>query len=352
MPARCQNGRLRRLACTVLRRPTLRRHCASARRRPRATTRDHGTQPLQNDHREPLRRARTCPSRWCCRTAAACRCRRRPRSNRRAHLARPEGARRARRWARWRAPTSTTTSISPAARGASLGDRRGDGRRRRARPRFARARAGGMWRHQRRSNRAQHRAPLRRLQRVLPAVARPAAWSTRARISSATTTRSTTRRRRSSTTSAASCASRRASASSTSAAAGAALIFWAARELRRRGAPASRCRRTSSTTCSARSRARGLAGRVQRASCATTSTCPRTRSTTRSRASACSSTSASRASRKYFGKIYRVLKPGGFVLNHGITHNALGADEPRQRHRRFRRGIRVSRRRADARVAR
>jgi cyclopropane-fatty-acyl-phospholipid synthase len=27
---------------------------------------------------------------------------------------------------------------------------------------------------------------------------------------------------------------------------------------------------------------------------------------------------------KYFGKIYRVLKPGGCVLNHGITHNALG----------------------------
>ncbi len=26
----------------------------------------------------------------------------------------------------------------------------------------------------------------------------------------------------------------------------------------------------------------------------------------------------------YFGKIYRVLKPGGFVLNHGITHNVLG----------------------------
>jgi cyclopropane-fatty-acyl-phospholipid synthase len=29
--------------------------------------------------------------------------------------------------------------------------------------------------------------------------------------------------------------------------------------------------------------------------------------------------------RKYFGKIYRVLKPGGFVLNHGITLNVLGA---------------------------
>ena len=28
---------------------------------------------------------------------------------------------------------------------------------------------------------------------------------------------------------------------------------------------------------------------------------------------------------QYFGKIFRVLKPGGMVLNHGITHNALGA---------------------------
>ena len=27
---------------------------------------------------------------------------------------------------------------------------------------------------------------------------------------------------------------------------------------------------------------------------------------------------------KYFGKIWRLLKPGGFVLNHGITHNWLG----------------------------
>ena len=27
---------------------------------------------------------------------------------------------------------------------------------------------------------------------------------------------------------------------------------------------------------------------------------------------------------RYFGKIYRILKPGGLVLNHGITHNQLG----------------------------
>jgi cyclopropane-fatty-acyl-phospholipid synthase len=29
---------------------------------------------------------------------------------------------------------------------------------------------------------------------------------------------------------------------------------------------------------------------------------------------------------RYFGKIYQALKPGGWVLNHGITQNQLGAD--------------------------
>ena len=29
---------------------------------------------------------------------------------------------------------------------------------------------------------------------------------------------------------------------------------------------------------------------------------------------------------RYFGKIFRLLKPGGMVLNHGITHNTLAAD--------------------------
>ena len=53
---------------------------------------------------------------------------------------------------------------------------------------------------------------------------------------------------------------------------------------------------------------------------------------------------------RYFGKIYRVLKPGGFVLNHGITHNALGAREPRQRHRRLRRGLRFPGRRSSPHV--
>ncbi len=52
---------------------------------------------------------------------------------------------------------------------------------------------------------------------------------------------------------------------------------------------------------------------------------------------------------RYFGKIRRVLKPGGLVLNHGITHNPLGAQQPGQRHRRLRRGIRLPRWRAHAR---
>jgi cyclopropane-fatty-acyl-phospholipid synthase len=29
---------------------------------------------------------------------------------------------------------------------------------------------------------------------------------------------------------------------------------------------------------------------------------------------------------RYFGKIQRILKPGGLVLNHGITHNGIGVD--------------------------
>jgi len=29
---------------------------------------------------------------------------------------------------------------------------------------------------------------------------------------------------------------------------------------------------------------------------------------------------------RYFGKIYRILKPGGLVLNHGITQNQVGVE--------------------------
>ena len=70
--------------------------------------------------------------------------------------------------------------------------------------------------------------------------------------------------------------------------------------------------------------ARARRARARRAA-ATTSTCRRTSCTTRSRAWACSSTWAFARFPKYFGKICRILKPGGLVLNHGITHNPLGA---------------------------
>ena len=42
---------------------------------------------------------------------------------------------------------------------------------------------------------------------------------------------------------------------------------------------------------------------------------------------------------RYFGKIYRLLKPGGMVLNHGITQNEVGAESLGSGDRRFRRGI-------------
>ena len=53
----------------------------------------------------------------------------------------------------------------------------------------------------------------------------------------------------------------------------------------------------------------------------------------------------------YFGKIYRLLKPGGMVMNHGITTNSLEDGGTRQRHRRFRRRVRISGRRTGACVA-
>ena len=147
--------------------------------------------------------------------------------------------------------------------------------------------------HQRRGNRANIAAPLRRLERVLPAVARRSAWCTRARTSATTPTRSTTRRRRSSTTSAASCGSRRASACSTSAAAGAALDPLGGRALRRRrdGITLSQNQYDHVRARDRRARARGprarRAARLPRPA-------RRRAVTTRSRASACSSTSASR----------------------------------------------------------
>ena len=173
------------------------------------------------DHREPLRRAQPAGHARAARRRPRAAVVATPRSRSSPARGGPEGARGAGAWARSRAPTSTTTSTSPAARGARSAIAEamvGDGR---ARPRLAARRAGGMWRHQHRSNRANIALSLRRLQRVLPAVARPADGLLVRVFQRRTATRSTTRRRASSTTSAASCASRPASASSTSAAAGA-----------------------------------------------------------------------------------------------------------------------------------
>ena len=303
------------------------------------------------DHRQPLRRAQP--------AGHARAARRRPRPavadargrDRRPHLARPEGAGRRRRWARSRAPTCTNDIdfTGSARRVARRSPSRMVGDIAHGRDR-ADARAGGC-------GCTSSAATARNIahhydvsQRVLPALARPSAWSTRARISATTTTRSTR----------AQIAEARPHLPQAAARARRALPRHRLRLGRAavpRGAsatastrPASRCRRTSSSTCTARSPRAGSRAACA-SSCATTSTCPKTRSTTRSRASACSSTSASRRFPKYFGKIRRILKPGGFVLNHGITHNPLGARQPGQRHRRLRRGVRVSRAASSTHVA-
>ena len=90
-----------------------------------------------------------------------------------------------------------------------------------------------------------------------------------------------------------------------------ALIFWAARALRRRRRPASRCRRTSTTTCTAQIAARGLAGRVQRASCGTTLDLPEDEAVRQDRERGHVRARRARAtSDRYFGKIRRLLEPG------------------------------------------
>ena len=134
------------------------------------------------DHRQPLRRAQPAGD-----AGAA---RRRPGSavvrtrdrDRRPHLARAEGARGAgagRAGARLRAERHRLHR-QRAAR-APRSPRAWSARSRTAATRCTTR--WRVWRHQRRSNRAQHRLPLRRLERVLSPLARPAAWSTPARIS-------------------------------------------------------------------------------------------------------------------------------------------------------------------------
>ena len=253
-------------------------------------------EPLQKIIAEPLRRAQPAGD-----AGAA---RRRPRSavvgardrDPRAHLARAEGARRAgdgRARARLRA---ATTSTSPAARGACSRIAEAHGRRDRARPRLAARRAGGVWRHQRRSNRANigyHYDVSNAFYRLWldPRMVYSCAY-----FRDATPTRSTTRRRRKLDHI---CRKLRLAPGERFLDIGCgwgALLFRAARALRRRGDRHHAVAEPVRARDAARSPRAGSPAACA-SSCATTSTCPRTRSTTRSRASACSSTSASRAFR-------------------------------------------------------
>ena len=235
-------------------------------------------EPLQTNHREPLRRTRPARSRWCCRTAAACRCHPTPRGRRssRASWRGVEGARLAGARARSRAPTSTTTSTSPAAPGAMLAIAEAMVGRRRARPRSARATGGAVLAPAPRQPR-EHPASLRRLERVLPAVARPRGWCTRAPISATTTTRSTTRRRGSSTTSAASCGLAPGERFLDIGCGWGGLDLLGGASTTASTPPASRCRSNQfDHVTRARSPRAGLHEPRARAACATISTCPRT----------------------------------------------------------------------------
>ena len=93
----------------------------------------------------------------------------------------------------------------------------------------------------------------------------------------------------------------------------------------------------------ARDRARAPDGPRAASSSSTTSTCPTRRVYDKIASVGMFEHVGVARFPKYFGKIYSVLKPGGFVMNHGITHSAFVGHAPRQRHRRFRRPLRLSR---------
>ena len=277
------------------------------------------------DHRRPLRRTQSAGhARAAGRGARAAVARARGR-HRRALVEGPAGAAPSRRWARWRARTSTTTSTSPAARGAILDDRRIDGRRRRARPRpRCGARLAAVPAPAARQP-PQHRSTTTTSATRSTGCGSTRGWSIRAPISATTPTTLDDAQAAQARPHLPQAAARaRASASSTSAAAGAALLFHAAERYGVRRARHHAVAEPVRARARARSR-RAASPAACASSCATTSTCPTTRTTTRSRASACSSTSACARFARYFGKIHRVLKPGGMVLNHGITHNTLDA---------------------------
>ena len=247
--------------------------------------------PLKRIIATPLRRTRPPGRARAARRRAACRCRPTPEVDIIARtLARPQGAGRA-------GAGHARPRVRPQRRrlhrqrAARARDRRVDGRRRRARRRIgARAQLLAVAAPAARQP-VEHRAPLRRLERVLPDVARRADGVFVRLFPHATTTRSTTRRRRSSTTSAASCASRPGERFLDIGCGWGALIFWAAENYgvaRDRHHAVAEPVRPRHARRSPRAASPAACG----SSCATTSTCPTTRRTTRSRASACSSTSA------------------------------------------------------------
>ena len=143
--------------------------------------------------------------------------------------------------------------------------------------------------------------------------------------------RSTRRSRRSSSTSAASCCLKPGERFLDIGCGWGALVIHAARHhgVRAHGITLSEQPAGARTRAHRGRRARGSrdrrAARLSRAR-------PRGLCTTRWRASACSSTWASRICRVYFATVQRVLTPDGLFLNHGITHEHAGW-QPQSVHR-------------------
>ena len=100
------------------------------------------------------------------------------------------------------------------------------------------------------------------------------------------------------------------------------LILWAARHygVKALGITLSDGQHALRARAHPRSGARAAGARC---GCWTIATCRRTSRSTRSPASACSSTSGGATCRPTSRRSQRLLKPGGLVMNHGITTNSL-----------------------------
>ena len=236
----------------------------------------------------------TCRSRWCCRTARACRCRRTPAVDIVARswkglraLASPALGSLARAYVQRRPRLHRQLA-------AHAGHRRIDGRRGVARPR-SRAREAQGWPAPARAATAATSRTTTTSPTRSTGCGWTSGWSTRAPISGATATRSMPRRCRSSTTSAASCGCAPGERFLDIGCGWGALLFHAAETLRRRR------HRHHAVAKPVRSRdARDRGARPRRPRARRIARLPRParrrRSTTRSRAWACSSTSACAAS--------------------------------------------------------